>query len=553
MGKIKKQDNNNPSASNQAENPSDASFPTTAEWILLLVLSAFMVMSLFLVNDYGMNIDSQKNFTEGEMNLDYFLYGLVDQHVLEWQMHGSLIFMLSDAVKRLLSDRLHLYNPLSARHIILPAMTTCFLAVFFLFVKRNWSSRHGLAAVGFLLTFPAFWGHTFNNLKDIPLLIFFSLTIMSFVEWQRTGKRIYFYGSFILWGLALSIKLYAFLVPFILLAWVLLRPKNSMLCILPSSHLTRTLHIAAGILISSAIVLAFYAPAFWGVDDKLSYIAAWHKHLRELTYENHRPFNVISLTQIFFRTPVMLLIFSVAGMFISFKNEQRSPLYHLLLFWTALPILIHCLPNTQIYNGLRHFIVFLVPFSVFAVVGLFHAAAFIGRVIKINATTLSNGAALIIIGINLWGIVETHPYQTTFFNAFAGGLKGAQNKAIPDTCDYWLNSYKEAGQWISKHAEANATVIAVYGSGTLNSFNTELIKQSVQRPDLNLLRLPVIPAKQDKILLPGNTYVIMVPFQYLLIGRLLLERSEEFQKVHRIERQGGEICSIYYKPKSLKP
>ena len=48
-------------------------FPVKEKWIILLILGAFLFVSLFLVRDYGMNIDSQKNFLEGEMNLNYLL------------------------------------------------------------------------------------------------------------------------------------------------------------------------------------------------------------------------------------------------------------------------------------------------------------------------------------------------------------------------------------------------------------------------------------------------------------------------------------------------
>jgi hypothetical protein len=63
-----------------------------------------------------------------------------------------------------------------------------------------------------------------------------------------------------------------------------------------------------------------------------------------------------------------------------------------------------------------------------------------------------------------------------------------------------------------------------------------------------MIRFPALPARDGKIAIPGNTYVIMVPFDYLRPSRLFLERSGEFRKAYAISRQGGEICTIYYKP-----
>jgi hypothetical protein len=147
-------------------------FAVKEEWILFLGLALFLLTGLFIVGDYGMNIDSQKNFLEGELNLNYLHTGQVDQRVLQWQMHGTYIFIVADMMKRILHDTLHLYDPVAAHHIILPFLSSVFLIFLFYFVKRHFDALQGLIAVGFLLSFPYFWGYSFNNLKDIPLLIF---------------------------------------------------------------------------------------------------------------------------------------------------------------------------------------------------------------------------------------------------------------------------------------------------------------------------------------------------------------------------------------------
>ena len=129
-----------------------------------------------------------------------------------------------------------------------------------------------------------------------------------------------------------------------------------------------------------------------------------------------------------------------------------------------------------------------------------------------------------------------------------GGLQGAQERGLADAWDYWLNSYVEAGKWIRAHGMANANVAGVYYSGTNSSFNTDLIREAIDRADIKTAHLPSIPVFRDRIMVPNNTYMILVPFDYLRPGRMILEKSGEFQKVHSIMRQDGEICTIYYKP-----
>jgi hypothetical protein len=524
-------------------------FPVRAEWIMVFSLVLFLCASIFLVQDYGMNIDSQKNFREGEMNLNYFLTGQVDQKILQWQMHGAFIFMAADITKRLLHDNFHLYDPVAARHIFLPFLTAPFMLFLFFFVKRHWSPLHGVIAVGVLLTFPSFWGHSFNNLKDVPLLIFFSLSIMSFVDWRLSGETKYLYRFFIFLGVALSIKTYAFFVPLIVLFWIALKPKGSDSPVSFPPRWIMILHASIGLLIAVIIALAFYAPAFWGVEDKWSFLTFWHDRIKEITWGRDNPLSIYPFVQVFYRTPLMVLALAVTGVYWAVWKYRKSPFYSLLLIWVLIPLIIPCFPHTVVYhNGLRHFIVFLVPYSILAVVGLVQGAGFLAGKLKVGAKTLIVGIAAIAIGLNLLGIVATHPYQTTFFNALAGGLKGAQEKGVADAWDYWLNSYKEAGRWINLYGAVNSKVLAVYYSGTPSVFNTELIKESIDRADIKTFHLQRIPARQGRGIIPENTYVVLVPFDYLRSRRIVLERSGAFQKVYSISRQGGEICTIFYKP-----
>jgi len=520
------------------------------EWLVYFGLAVFLFAALFLVRDYGMNIDSQKNFREGEMNLNYILTGQVDEFVLEWQMHGTYIFMAADLSKRLLHDTLHLYDATAARHIILPFMTAFFLAILFYFVRSHWDALHALAAVGTLLTFPYFWGHSFNNLKDMPLLIFFSLSIMSFVQWTVSRALRYYYGFFILWGCALAIKAYAFYIPVLLVLWMLLRPKDRES---KGSSPRRGLivHTIAGLSITSVIVLVLYAPAFWGVANKLFFLRAWHDHARHITWGHSSPFNLNSFVQVFFRTPLLVLVFALIGLFEAARACRRFPLYSLLLIWLFVPLAIPCFPRTLIYhNGMRLFIVFLVPFCLLSSVGMARSAGYLAKRLKANGRMLSSAAVSLTVAASLWGVVSTHPYQTTFFNALAGGLKGAQEKSIADSWDYWLNSYREAERWIDRCGAADARVVGLYMAGTPPFFNTDLVGDAIDRPDLKVFHFPAVPASGGEIEIPDNTYVIFVPFDYLHMSRLAMEQSGRFEKVYTISRQGGEVCTIYYKPRS---
>lgn len=520
------------------------------EWILFAALALYLVAAVILVDDYGMNIDSQKNFREGEMHLRFLFTGQADREVLQWQMHGAYVFMAADAAKRLLHDTLRLYDATAARHVVGPLLAVFFLICLFYFVRRHWSGLDGLVAVLVLLTFPCFWGHTFNNLKDVPLLVFFSLSIMSFVEWIDTRRLKFFYGFFAFWGFAIAIKTYALFVAPVLVLWLLVRPKDRE----AGERFPRPdsiVHVFAAPAVTLAVVCALFAPAFWGIEDKMSFLPFWRDRLKEITWGKSSPLNAYSLVQVFFRTPLLVLISALIGLFAAVRGFRASRLNSLLVVWLFTPLAIPCLPRTLIYhNGMRLFMVFLVPFCILSAIGIGRSAGFLGARLGRSGKAVFAAVASLVIGASLWGVVSTHPYQTTFFNALAGGLKGAQEKHIPDAVDYWLNSYREAERWIDRYGAADATVIALYAAGTPFNFHTDLVRDALERPDFRTYRFPGLPMRNGKVVVPQNSYVILAPFDYLGQSLSVLERSGEFRKVHTISRQGGVICAIYRKPRA---
>lgn len=510
---------------------------------MAIVLAVFLGISVYIVPDYGMNVDAARNYSEGKANLDFLLTGQADHAILKHQTQGAFFWMMADMAKRIFHDGLGWYDPLAARHIIQPFLLSAFLISLFYFVRRHWGAWQGLVSVGLLLTFPSFFGHTFTNQKDLPLLIFFCLSLMSFVEWVGTHKLKYLYGFFILWGFALSIKFYAFLIPVLLLLWFLLRPGFAMDIGKPPWRAS-IVHMMAGGAITAAIVMSFYMPAIWDLPEKASFLFRWRSEVGDLVVKSEKPFNITSFIQIFFRTPFPVLCFALAGIIQAVKHYRENGLYTLLLLWLFVPVLLPCFPGTTPYtNGLRLFLVFLIPWTLFASLGIFSVAGFLAGKIRMKQRILAGGFAGLAIGSSLLGIILTHPYETTFFNVLAGGLGGAQEKKLPDACDYWLTSYLAAGRWINQNAANNAVVL---GLGFVASGH---FTPSITRKDLQVVSLYYLPLNRDGIAVPSNTYVIHAPNTVRAPQQsLMLEQSGALSRVHRVTRQGGEIVSIYYKP-----
>lgn len=512
----------------------------------------YLLLAFKLLPDYGLGFDSPKNFDEGRVNLNYFLTGNntpQDQMLIVYQIHGAFFFMISEFLKRVLGDTLGWLDPVSARHVFLPVLLFFFMNLYYSFLRKRSENRTAFLACTILLFTPSFWGHTFNNIKDIPLFIFFSLAIFGFYEWRASGFRRpdYFYGACIAWGLALISKFYAFLVPAILVLWLIvlkLRPDGLTGPELPhrgnpwtSKNLLHTLLGSALILILLAL---FFMPAIYAIKEKMIFLEIKLQTARKLMNHGTRGWSFFPWILVFYAIPVLTLATAAVGLVRTTFKKPLTDLSALMLIWFWVILLVACTPLFPVYNGMRLFMVFLVPFCFFAAAGVTCAAEFIGRVSPLKKNWGSWILGLMLIAVQIAGIVETHPYETTFFNRLAGGLKGAQEKNIPDASDYWLTSYREAVRWINENALPNAILWIPSSDGFY------MIRHYSFRKDLKFSFVKRVPLPKNSFLLMtrGKTCWVNAPQE---MRKNIVQEAGKMAKAYEIKRQGGEILTIYYK------
>jgi len=524
--------------------------------LVLILVSVYLIISFFIVKDYGVTCDEPENFGIGHKYLYYYQTGQLNFKDDNPEIEGHPNFynkfvklgphqqsafanILSALACYIFYQKLHLLDPISAHHIVIPILTTVFLYILFLFVKEHWGNSAGLISVLALITYPRFFGHIFNNIKDIPEIIFFSITIVLFVEWVLSGRIKYLYPAFICFGFALATKPDAILIPIILILWQ--APFLYKSIVNDSSTRIRTLlHIIVGFAITSIIVLSCFPPLLPWQPDKVNFLFGMFYYTGFISKAPDISWNLYAPSQIFYLTPVVMLLLFISGLIWAFSKLRSDKLYLLLIIWVLFPILRHCLPHVNHYDGLRHFLVFIVPFIVIVSIGVSHLSNICLRFIKIKKGLLLTFICILFLIPNLFSLISLHPYQTTYFNFLIGGLKGAQKKDFPFSSDFWFNSYREAGEWLDKKANSDSHYYAFPYD--------DLFKYSVSREDLK-------PISPDKALphIPSNTYVVIVPrkwwpkMKYESLGKIL-SVVEKLKIVYQIKRQGGEILTIYYKP-----
>ncbi|MBU0755029.1 MAG: hypothetical protein KJ645_07795, partial [Planctomycetes bacterium] len=128
--------------------------------------------------------------------------------------------------------------------------------------------------------------------------------------------------------------------------------------------------------------------------------------------------------------------------------------------------------------------------------------------------------------------IDTHPNGICYFNFLVGGLKGAQERKIPQATDYWGNSYWQGYDWLNEHAERNSTlVVPVFGK------LAECAAPVKIREDINLFR-----TGQRMTTMPLYVmYITREEWYDLMVDDL----ESAGEPVHEIKVQGGVILRIH--------
>jgi hypothetical protein len=121
-------------------------------------------------------------------------------------------------------------------------------------------------------------------------------------------------------------------------------------------------------------------------------------------------------------------------------SAQRRAVFFMLALAAVFPIALAVATRPAMYNGIRHF-VFVAP-SIAVTAGL-AGAWLIERIAAWKPSAAAGAAALLAIGCvaPVVEMVKLHPYEYTYFNTIAGGVRAARGRYM---LDYWGLSFKQA-------------------------------------------------------------------------------------------------------------
>jgi hypothetical protein len=523
----------------------------------LLILAALVFAWIFA--DYGITWDEGVQSTYGEMVVDCFASGGRDVRCNEYRnlfYYSPLFEGLAAAAYRGAAGFKY-----EIRHALIGLAALCTLAAVWRFGRLFGPVNVPCIALLALLMMPRFIGHAFNNSKDIPFACGFAWAMVAIgrllLRRRWSWPDVLLCGAGI--GLALSMRvgavlLFPFLFAGVALSWVLIPDER---------RKWRTDLVARGIRVMALIALAWgIMTAFWPWTHASPLIRPLAALSEMSSFSHSYPMQfageIIESSQaprhylpwyLAITTPIAVLLLALVGLAVSLRDqwsrprEPRTILVFLLQLWLLFPVAYFIVAQPNVYDGIRHFLFVLPAMALFCGLG---AAWILDRVGARRVWVA--GVLTALLGTSMWSLVTLHPYQSSYFNAFVGGLRGAWRDY---DVDYWTSSYREAMQWILRESaerpdETLSIVVAC------NTFNRPCAEHYLERAAREATG--AVPVTMDCVwtgrepIAPGTSYYV---------GMRRYGRAETFfpdwPVVRHIGRRGALFTVIKRNPAVVDP
>jgi hypothetical protein len=354
-----------------------------------------------------------------------------------------------------------------AAHHLVNFVLAAVLLLAMVFVGGRWlGSLAGVLGAFFLLAHPAFFGHLFNNLRDVPMTCFFGLALLAALAFAESGGVAPLIGFALATGAGLACKTPVMFVPPIALVVVAVSEQPS------ARERGRKLLLMTGASAASVVVFVALWPWLWADP--------WHRLLQHMDFirQQRNPderFHGLPLLEAVGTMPVLTLALGLLGLGVLARDRTRRTVFVLLLLWLAVPVVRICLPRARNYGGIRHFLEFLPAFAMCAGVG----GAFLLEKLRTRPRAL---AAALVIAVTVWPVAAAHPFQTSYCNVLVGGVSGARRLGLTAAYDFYGNSLRRGIVWLDENAPPDSSVILPLGDHLV-----KLVAGIWLRPDIAVI------------------------------------------------------------------
>jgi len=436
-------------------------------WAMRL-LALVALISAITVIDYGVTWDEDVHAYYGNLVVEYYASGFTDLRALSWwnlYLYGAAFDALADLLARV--SPLGLYE---TRHFLNFIVGLLGLLGTWKLARVVAGPRVALWALAFLAAAPTYYGHSFNNPKDVPFAagmiwsVYYIVRIVKglpkpalrdvllfgVVTGLAAGVRV---GGFIVFGyLAVGVGLYAL---------VRAVDERSVLRLVKDGWTGVWRIVLPALLVLYPVMLLAWP---WAQQNPLlnPYLALtefshhtypWKTLFAGGYYEaDELPWTYLP-THILLKVPelaVAMFALSLALGLLAFggglagPRETRVQRLHAALpaflvgFAAIFPIVYAVAVRVTLFDGMRHFLFVVPPICVVAAIGFDRVLLWLQPRPWKAAIYAGLGAYIAYHGTVM---ARLHPNEYVYYNAFIGGTEGAEGLF---KLDYWGNSYAEA-------------------------------------------------------------------------------------------------------------
>ena len=444
--------------------PSFQQIDAEALWDLLsfgvVLVGTALVLSTF--RDYGVTWDEDVHNWYGNFVLDYYLSFFGDKTALHWRdlyNYGAAFDMLAAALNRV--SPIGIYE---TRHLLNGLVGILGLIGCWKLGREVAGPRAGFIATLLLVSIPNFYGQMFNNPKDIPFAVgivwstYYMIRIVPTLPRPplRTLAKL---GAAI--GMTMGVRIGGLLLICYL---ILLLALDGTWRAVAANRIS----VAAGtawvsfwrvllpvIGVAYPVMLLFWP---WAQTDPIE------NPLRALAFFSHQTFPFYTLfdgqfvpasdlpwaylpTYIALALPELVLVLLICAPIAAvvalwrgdFRLSREQALASFVLgIGIVFPVGYAIAIKAVLFDGMRHFIFVLPLIAVAAAVAADRALMWLSRFPYRRPILV---VLFFYACAHLSIMAMLHPDQYVYYNAFVGGVEGAQHKF---KLDYWANSYAEA-------------------------------------------------------------------------------------------------------------
>jgi len=452
--------------------------------LAVLVLTVVGVLAAATFRDYGLSWDDYTHSQYGDLLLRLYASGLSDRRALSFvnlYYYGGGFDLLAAAAAKVLP-----FTLFETRRIMGATVGIIGLAATWRAGRRTGGPLAGLVALVLLSACPLYYGHMFMNPKDAPFAVAMALLLLASLRALDEYPRPSLWTGVLLGaaaGLAFGSRVMGAFGGLELLAalgFILIAETRAVGWFKAGRSLWKFIvPLLPGMVVAYAVMVLVWP---WAEADPRNPFRAveyfsrffekpWSESFAGVvTPVTDMPRSYVP-TLFALKLPgvfsVLALVGTVRALVLAGKREiplgRRAALL-LIVLAAFLPPATAVALRPAMYNGIRHFLFILPPLAVLG--GL--AAAWLADAARAflipRAAGLARGPVLVtalgtllVLGLAapVIGMVQLHPYEYSYFNGFAGGVKGARGHYM---VDYWGLSLKQASQallsWLAQRRES---------------------------------------------------------------------------------------------------